>query len=118
MAGGLLSYALFAFSVLNFYKDDPTHMEFADRQEFNLKYLATLDAETPTKRTTVIDHLGPPDITEAKQVKNTVYQIMFYRTEQKKEDNFTTKDECTPLLFLDGLLIAWGSEAYSQYKSY
>jgi hypothetical protein len=115
---GILAYVLLAFSVMRFYKDDPSYMDMADRQKYNLNYLAKLDATRKTKRTTVIKHLGAPDITEAKQVGEQVYQVMFYRTRQIRDDNITTKDECTALLFINGLLIAWGSEAYNQYQSY
>lgn len=118
MLASILAYVSIAFSVMQFYKDDPTYMDMADRQKFNLNYLATLDATKQTKRSTVIDNLGAPDITEAKQIGNEVYQVMFYRTRKIRDDNITTKDECTPLLFLNGLLIAWGSEAYNQYQSY
>lgn len=118
IGGGILGYVLFAGSILHFYKDDPTHMDLTDRQEFNLRYLATLDPDNQTKRTDVIYYLGSPDITEAKEVDNSVYQVMFYRTRESRVDGFTTKDECTAMLFVNGLLIAWGSDAYTQYKAY
>ncbi len=117
MVAGIALYVGIAFSVMRFYKDDPSYMDIADRQKFNLKYLATLDADQKVERTTVIDHLGAPDITEAKRLNGAVYQVMFYRTRKIREDNITTKDECTPLLFQNGLLIAWGNDAYKQYQS-
>lgn len=115
---GLLGYIVFAGSVMLFYQDDPTGMELADRQEFNRKYLATLSLTKPTVKAAVIAYLGSPDITEAKKVDEAIVQVLFYRTRQIKGDGITTKDECTPLLFLDGLLIAMGDDAWQQYKSY
>lgn len=115
---GVVGYIVFAGSVMLFYQDDPARMDLTDRQEFNLKYLASLSLTTPTRKNTVIDYLGSPDVTEAKEVNNAIYQVLFYRTRKIKGDGITTKDECTPLLFADGLLIAWGDHAYTQYQSY
>lgn len=118
MLGSVFVYLLVSAGVMRFYKDDPTHMDLADRQKFNLNYLSTLDATKKVRHSSVLKTLGSPDITEAKQVGDAVYQVMFYRTRKIRDDNITTKDECTALLFLNGLLIAWGSDAYNQYKSY
>ena len=111
-------YAIAATSILHFYKDDPAYMDLADRQEFNLKYFNSISAESIVSTSAVIDYLGSPDITQAKEVNKTIYQVMFYRTKELKADGFTSIDECMGLLFLDGLLIAWGKDAYTQYKSY
>ena len=124
--GGILGYVILAACIINFYKDDPEHMEIVDRQEFNLKYLAKLDAQRissasqVTNKTTknIIDYLGSPDITEAKESGGIVYQILFYRTHQVKSDGITTKDECTGLLFINDHLIGWGKNAYKHYLKY
>ncbi len=115
---GALGYIVFAGSVMLFYQDDPARMDLIARQEFNLKYFDTLSLDKQTARHSMIDYLGPPDITEAKRVKGVIYQVLFYRTRNIKSDGITSKDECTPLLFLNGLLIAWGNDAYTQYQSY
>lgn len=118
MAASIVGYILFAGSIIAFYKDDPANMDLPDRQEFNLRYVATLKVENKTKRTDVIYYLGSPDITEAKEIEDSIYQVMFYRTRKIRGDGITTKDECTPMLFINGLLIAWGKDAYSQYNAY
>jgi hypothetical protein len=118
MVASIVSYILFAGSIIQFYKDDPAHMDLTDRQEFNLRYVATLKVENKTQRGDVIYYLGSPDITEAKEVEDAIYQVMFYRTRKIRGDGITTKDECTPMLFINGLLIAWGKDAYSQYNAY
>ena len=118
MLVGLLGYVLFAGSVMLFYKDDPSGMDLNERQTFNLKYLASLSLISPPEKSTVIDYLGPPDITEAKQVNDDIIQVMFYRTRKIKGDGITTKDECSPLLFRNGLLIAMGDNTYTKYLSY
>jgi hypothetical protein len=38
--------------------------------------------------------------------------VLFYRTHRRDGDGVTTKDECTPLVFKNGLLIGWGDAAY------
>ena len=43
-------------------------------------------------------------------------QVMFYRTQHVRADGLTTQDECTPLLFENEKLIAWGDGAYSSYQ--
>ncbi|MFT5163084.1 MAG: hypothetical protein ACI9FJ_001666 [Alteromonadaceae bacterium] len=118
MLASVLGYILFAGSIMLFYKDNPERMDLTERQEFNLKYLETLSLHDNTPQNAVIDYLGSPDITEAKAVKDKVYQVMFYRTRKITGDGITTKDECTPILFIDGVLIAWGDNAYNQYQSY
>ena len=118
MVASIVGYILFAGSIIQFYKDDPAHMDLADRQEYNLRYVATLKVENKTQRADVIYYLGSPDITEAKEVEDAIYQVMFYRTRKIRGDGITTKDECTPMLFVNGLLIAWGKDAYSQYNAY
>ena len=125
-AGSILGYIILASSIINFYNDDPEHMDIIDRQEFNLKYLANLNKDrvsnasriTDTTTKDIIYTLGSPDITEAKEVDGITYQIMFYRTHQVNNDNITTKDECTGLLFINERLIGWGKKTYSHYKKY
>lgn len=109
-------YAIFAASVLTFYEDDPDQMGWEDRQAFNKRFINELSIDDQIQKNYVIDSLGSPDITEAKQIDSgTALQVMFYRTQHQQSDGITTKDECTPLLFKNGQLIAWGEGAYQQY---
>ncbi|HAY95719.1 DUF3192 domain-containing protein, partial [Shewanella sp.] len=59
--------------------------------------------------------LGKADFSEAKAVKETKLQVLFYRTHHEKSDGVTTKEECTPLIFENDQLIAWGQDTYKQY---
>ena len=117
VAVGFGLYAVFAASVLTFYEDDPDQMNWEDRQAFNKNFINTLSLDQPTLKSYVIQSLGSPDITEAKQVSDINYQVMFYRTQHQTSDGITTKDECTPILFKNGELIAWGTGAYEQYNN-
>ena len=44
----------------------------------------------------------------------SVYEVLFFRTHRTHSDGETTKDECTPLVFRDGVLIGFGDKAYRQ----
>ena len=99
----LCAYGIIVLLVINFYDDNPANMKWEDREEFNRQFIAKLDIGQftfPQALTT----LGNPDITEAKQVNDTYYQVLFYRTQHMKSDGFTTQDECSYLLFIDGVL--------------
>ncbi len=113
---GVGIYLLFAASVLLFYTDDPDTMHWEDREAYNRKYIASMSLEDNHNKKAVIEYMGAPDITEAKQIDGDNVQVLFYRTQHVKSDGITTKDECTPLLFKNGLLIAWGDTAYQTYK--
>jgi hypothetical protein len=116
--GGFAIYAVFAAAVITFYEDDPDQMNWQDRQAYNKKYINELGLDEKIHKSDVINTLGSPDITEAKTIGNITYQVMFYRTKHERADGMTTKDECTPLLFKEGTLIAWGDNAYNQYETY
>lgn len=111
---GFALYAVFALAVLMYYPDSPEDMGWEDRQGFNKVQIAKL--ELGTSRQEVLSLLGSPDISEAKKLGNTQLQVMFYRTQHKKADGITTQDECTPLLFKDDELVAWGDDAYTSYR--
>lgn len=115
---GILAYLLLTAAVLLFYKDDPEQMSWQDREAFNAKLINKMDiAVEPVSQDDIMERLGVPDITAAIKYDNTVYQLLYYRTQWKLADGITTKDECTPLLFKNRQLIAKGDEAVEQYKS-
>lgn len=114
---GFVLYAIFAASVLTFYEDDPDQMNWEDRQSYNLKFINKLNLDDVYTIETIVSQLGAPDITEARKNEETTLQVMFYRTKHAKSDGITTKDECTPLLFKNGKLIAWGITAFEQYNA-
>jgi hypothetical protein len=118
VAVGFGLYAVFAASVITFYEDDPDQMDWEDRQAFNKIYINKLFIDDQILKSQVIDSLGSPDLTEAKQIEDGTVQVMFYRTQHQKSDGITTKDECTPLLFKNGQLIAWGEGAYEKFNQF
>jgi hypothetical protein len=111
----LAIYGIFVALVVNFYEDSPSDMEWGDRESYNKQYIGKLTLEK-FNFDQAIEELGSPDITEAKKVDKNSFQVMFYRTQHMKSDGFTTQDECTALLFRNGLLIAIGNSAYEQFQ--
>jgi outer membrane protein assembly factor BamE (lipoprotein component of BamABCDE complex) len=110
---GMALYALFVAAVITFYPDTPQDMNWKDREEYNKVQISKLELGFEKKQ--ILELLGSPDITEAKRNGNTELQVMFYRTQHKQADGITTEDECTPLLFKDNVLVAWGESAYQSF---
>ena len=92
--------------VIAFYPDKPENMDWKDREEYNRVQITKL--KLGSTREEVLALLGSPDITEAKRQGATAIQVMFFRTQHVRADGLTTQDECTPLLFENDKLIAWG----------
>ncbi len=111
----LAAYGIFVGLVVNFYDDSPAKMQWEDREAYNRQFIAKLTLEE-FNFDTAIEQLGSPDITEAKVVDNIRYQVSFYRTQHVKSDGITTQDECTALLFSNGVLTAIGKTAYQQFQ--
>ena len=106
-------YAIFVVAVITLYPDSAKDMDWEDREAYNKVQISKLELGLQKKQ--ILELLGSPDITEAKRIDNTEFQVMFYRTQHKKADGITTEDECTPLLFENNELIAWGESAYQSF---
>jgi hypothetical protein len=112
----LIAYGIFVALVVNFYDDSPAQMQWEDREAYNRQFIAKLELKN-FNFNSAIEQLGSPDITEAKLVDETSYQVSFYRTQHVKSDGITKQDECTALLFTNGVLTAIGNTAYEQFKT-
>ncbi|MGI9278285.1 MAG: DUF3192 domain-containing protein [Endozoicomonas sp.] len=62
----------------------------------------------------VRNNLGIPDFTESYSRNDKKIKVLFYRTQRVKADGMTTKDECTPLIFVDKKLDSWGHHALTE----
>ena len=111
---GVAIYLIFAAAVVLHYPESPDDMHWEDREEYNSIQIGKLELGVTHKE--VIELLGSPDISEAKMVDETKLQVMFYRTQHVKSDGITSQDECTPLLFKNDVLIAFGANAYDKFK--
>jgi len=96
-------YGVFVVLVILFYDESPDKMMWKDREAYNRQFIAKLQLEKFTFEQAITE-LGSPDITEARKVSNNNFQVMFYRTQHIKSDGITTQDECTFLLFVNGVL--------------
>jgi len=99
----LLAYAFFVVLVMSFYNDSPDQMQWDDREEYNRQFIAKVTLDKFTFEQALLK-LGSPDITEARLINDNYFQVMFYRTQHIKSDGITTQDECTFLLFINGVL--------------
>lgn len=114
---GFAIYFAAAALILQMYQANPEHMSWQERETFNSKQIGRLDLGIA--KGDVITLLGSPDISEAKATHDgQELLVLFYRTHHVKSDGITTRDECTPLLFKNDKLIAWGADAYSDYQSF
>lgn len=110
---GIGAYALLMASVVTLYPDSPDDMDWEDRQSYNKAQIAKL--KLGTQREEVLNLLGSPDISEARNEDGEALQVMFYRTQHVKADGITTQNECTALLFVNDQLTQWGEGAYQDY---
>lgn len=61
----------------------------------------------------VRSRLGTPEFSESLGLDDGDYQVLFYRTQRRKADGMTTRDETTPLIFRNGILVEWGEAAWN-----
>ena len=87
-------------------------VDHEDRERDNRSQIANLTLNTPIDQ--VKTKFGVPDFNETYTKDGETIQVLFYRTMRKHSDGMTTKDECTPLLFKDGVLTSWGDTALQQ----
>ena len=84
------------------------------RQSENKRIISKL--EINDSRDSVVAQLGAPDFSEAYSKGDKHYRILFYRTSHEHSDGDTTKDETTPLVFLNNSLVGWGEDALQRSK--
>lgn len=84
--------------------------DWEDREYNNRKHVSQL--ETNMTYESVVRKMGVADFNEMHEKDNHTFRVLFYRTQRTMDDGLTTKDECTPLVFKDGMLVGWGNSAY------
>jgi outer membrane protein assembly factor BamE (lipoprotein component of BamABCDE complex) len=84
--------------------------DWENREYDNRKKLSTLRLGMGLGEIT--NYMGTPDFNELYNKGDDRYQVLFYRTNRRSGDGFTTKDECTPLVIKNGELAGWGETAY------
>lgn len=91
---------------------DRHYGSWKEKDEKNRNYIANLSPDMTFSQIT--NKLGTPDFNESFQRGEQQVQVLFYRTQRKRDDGITTKDECTPLILTNGVLVGWGEKAYNE----
>jgi uncharacterized protein YceK len=95
---------------------DSSYSSYSDwekREKKNRRYIADLDLQTA--KDVIKNDLGAPDFNEVFAKDDDKVQILYYRTQRTDDDGLTTKDECTPLVFVNDELKGWGESAVKRY---
>lgn len=82
---------------------------FGDREYENRKKIAKIQLNATYNN--VQNKLGLADFNEKYQLDGKEIKVLFYRTHRVHKDDLTTKDECTYLHFVDGILLETGNGA-------
>ncbi|TWX54570.1 DUF3192 domain-containing protein [Colwellia hornerae] len=82
---------------------------FGDREYENRKKIDKIQLNATYND--VKKKLGLGDYNEKYQIDGKEIQVLFYRTHRVHKDDLTTKDECTYLHFVDGVLLEMGNGA-------
>ncbi len=85
-----------------------------ERQVENRKAISQLQLGTSINQIT--EQLGGADDSEGFKRDGKSYVVLYYRTTRRHQDGETTRDETTPLIFEDGLLVGWGHSVLHQYR--
>ncbi|WP_214000291.1 DUF3192 domain-containing protein [Arsukibacterium sp.] len=109
---GLLTGCVVAIGDKDYEGSDGTDNEWRKTQRDNLNQINQF--QPGMAFSDVISLLGNPDFTEFLVKDEQQVQVLFYRTQHKRSDGKTTKDECTPLVFINSQLHSWGEKAYQQ----
>lgn len=108
-----VTYVAFVAVIMLTYDPSPDEMRWEDRQAYNKAMMAEISIGQSIAE--IKSLFGKADFTEAKISNEQHLQVLFYRTHHVTSDGETSKEECTPLLFKQGVLIAWGEDTYNQY---
>ena len=89
--------------------DDWEDSAWFSRQHKNAERIEQL--ELGNLETDIRQDFGDPDFTESFARDGSQFVVQFYRTRHVDTDGTTTKNETTPLVFVDGTLVGWGDSA-------
>ncbi|MEI6858592.1 MAG: DUF3192 domain-containing protein [Shewanella sp.] len=81
-----------------------------ETQDINRGNLARLSLGMTRDQVTAL--MGTADFNEAYVEQDKKVHVLFYRTQHTKGDGKTTKDECTPVVINNNILVGWGNMAY------
>lgn len=89
--------------------------DWQDEQRDNRAAISQL--EVGMARADVVAKLGTPSDSEAFRDDDDEIRVLFYRTQRRHADGDTTRDETTPLVFRNDILVGWGHGVYAELRS-
>jgi len=111
---GLLMFSLSGCIVVGGGDWDDHDSDWQERQRDNQRVINQL--EINDSRQSILEQLGAPDFSEAFSKDGEDYRVLFYRTQHEHSDGETSKDETTPLVFKNNLLVGWGVDALANAR--
>lgn len=88
--------------------------DWREVQQGNREMISQL--EMGSQRSVVVQKLGTPSDSEAFNHDGEAVSVLFYRTHRKHSDGETTRNETTPLIFKNDVLIGWGDTLYADLR--
>lgn len=89
------------------------YSDWEEREVNNRRHISKLDLNMQLE--VVSSRMGMADFDESFQRDGSLYRVLYYRTQRSHGDGITSKDECTPLVFKDNVLVGWGDSALNNY---
>ena len=89
--------------------------DWEEEQNHNRETIAGL--ALGSSMASVTAQLGAPDLSEAYMSGEDRYTVYFYRTQHRRSDGDTTRNETTPLLFKNEILLGWGNSMLAEFNA-
>jgi len=109
---GLIAVSLSGCIIVDGEFKDWGDEDWKSEQRENRSLISRLELDETRQR--VIGKLGAPNFSEAFTKGDDQYRVLYYRTQHRHSDGDTTKDETTPLVFKNNLLIGWGHDMLAE----
>ncbi|WP_404402526.1 DUF3192 domain-containing protein [Idiomarina seosinensis] len=93
---------------------DQAQYDGKQREQQNRNKIAALPMALSAEE--VRQRLGTPDFNDRWQGENRNIQVLYYRTHRLHSDGNTTRDECTPLVFINNELVGTGQLALDRVE--
>jgi Protein of unknown function (DUF3192) len=90
-------------------EDDRDWSDCEDDNRWALRYIEVGDSLQD-----VSGEFCRPDFREMVENDGEEVEVLFFRTQHRHSDGETTRDETTPLVFVDGVLVGWGRASYEE----
>lgn len=87
--------------------------QWEKREANNRQYISELSLGA--SKMSVMEKFGAADFNELTSSNGDSVQVLYYRTHRVDDDGVTTKNECTPLVFVNDELVGWGEMSVSKY---